>query len=68
MSNKKKVSFGRVTKFIKDVRSEMKKVTWPNRKELVSYTTVVFTTVILAAVFIWIVDIAFGRILGLIIR
>ncbi len=65
---KKKRSLGRISKFIKDVRAEMKKVTWPDRKELMSYTTVVFFSVALAAVLIWIVDIAFGQILGLIIR
>lgn len=68
MASKKKRSMGRFSKFIKEVRAEMKKVTWPNRKELASYTTVVFASVALAAVLIWIVDIAFGQILGLIIR
>jgi len=68
VANEKTSAFGKLTKFTKDTRSELKKVTWPNRKELVSYTSVVFVSVALAALLIWIVDIAFGNILGLIIR
>jgi len=68
LSNKKKGVGKRLLKFIKDVRAEMRKVTWPNKKELTSYTAVVFVSVVLAAVLIWVVDIAFGQVLGLIIR
>ena len=35
---KKKASFG---EYFKGVRTEMKKVVWPTKKELVSYTAVV---------------------------
>lgn len=68
MANVKKGTFGKLTRFIKDTRSELRKVTWPNRKELISYTSVVFVSVALAALLIWIVDIAFGQVLGLMIR
>ena len=68
MSNEKKGFISSFTKFIRDVRAEMRKVTWPGRKELFSYTAVVFISVTLAAFLIWIVDIALGQVLGLIIR
>lgn len=43
--------FDRVKNFIKGVRSELRKVTWPTKKELINYTTIVIVlTVILATV------------------
>lgn len=44
------------TKFLKDVSTEMKRVSWPKRKELVRYTIVVIATVAFIAVFFAIVD------------
>ena len=44
------------TKFFKDVSTEMKRVSWPKRKELVRYTIVVISTVLFIAVFFAIVD------------
>lgn len=44
------------TKFLKDVSTEMKRVSWPKRKELVRYTMVVIATVLFIAVFFAITD------------
>ncbi|KYO69295.1 preprotein translocase subunit SecE [Thermovenabulum gondwanense] len=55
-------------KFFKEVRSELKKVTWPTRQELVSSTIVVVTSVALVGLFIWIVDSFLVKILELILR
>ena len=54
--------------FLRDVRSELAKVTWPGRQELVSSTGVVMFSVILVAVFIGVVDLGLSRILGLVLR
>ena len=43
---------GRVRTFLGEVRVEMKKVTWPPRKELIKSTGVVIVAVAIAAVFI----------------
>ncbi|GIN58933.1 preprotein translocase subunit SecE [Lederbergia ruris] len=40
-----------VMQFFRNVRSEMRKVSWPRRKELTSYTITVVTTVALLALF-----------------
>jgi len=45
-----------VTEYVKDVRVEMSKVTWPSRNELRDSTLVVIVMVFLVAVFIGIVD------------
>ena len=43
-------------KFFREVRAELKKVSWPNKQELASNTGVVFVSVVLVAILIWIVD------------
>jgi preprotein translocase subunit SecE len=42
--------------FIRQVRQEAAKVTWPTRKETLITTAMVFTMSILAAVFFFVVD------------
>ena len=55
--------------FMREVRQEISKVTWPSRKETMISTGMVFVMVFLAAVFFFLVDqvLAFGvrQILGL---
>jgi len=46
----------RIGKFLKEVKLEMKKVTWPNRKEVSGATWVVIFTVMVVALFIGVVD------------
>ena len=42
--------------FVRDVRLEMKKVTWPSRSEVVSTTVVVMIAVVFFAAYLWGVD------------
>jgi preprotein translocase subunit SecE len=46
----------RAKSFYNDVRTEMRKVTVPNRKEVQGTTTVVIITVFLFAAYFWVVD------------
>ena len=48
--------FTAITDYIKDVRVEMSKVTWPTRRELRESTLVVIVMVIVISIFIGIVD------------
>jgi preprotein translocase subunit SecE len=50
---------GRIKDYFKGVKVETKKVVWPTRKELISYTIVVLFTCAFFAVLIWGVDSAF---------
>ena len=43
-------------KFLKDVRTELEKVSWPTIAELRGSTMVVIVTVIIVAIFIGLVD------------
>ena len=40
--------FGRIGKFFREVRAELRKVTWPGRKELVTSALVVIFVVIIS--------------------
>ncbi len=51
----------RIDSFLKDVRSEMRKVIWPSREEVQSTTTVVLVTVFIFAAYFWLVDNVIGR-------
>ena len=42
--------------FLREVKTELKKVTWPSRKDTLSGTLVVLVAVIIIAVFLGIVD------------
>jgi preprotein translocase subunit SecE len=46
----------RLNSFLKDVRIEVRKVTWPSWEELRESTTVVIVTVAIISVFIAVVD------------
>jgi preprotein translocase subunit SecE len=59
------VNFGN---FMKDVRSELRKVTWPTKQDIISSTTVVIVCSILIGVYLWLNDFVFSKLLALIIR
>jgi preprotein translocase subunit SecE len=57
----------RMKNYYKGVRSELKKVNWPTRKELINYTIVVLATCGVMTVVIWGLDLVFEKIVGLIV-
>ena len=58
----------RIKGFYGDVRTEMKKVTSPSRKEVQGTTTVVIITVFLFAFYFWVVDLAISSSLDRMLR
>jgi len=46
--------------FVREVRQELAKVTWPPRKELIQMTVMVFLMSTLASLFFFVVDQAIG--------
>jgi len=56
----------RSTQFFRDVFNELRKVKWPARRELVSYTAMVLITVVILAIFFGLVDMGVSKILDLI--
>ncbi len=55
-------------KFLREVKAEVKKVTWPNKKELQSYTGVVFIAVIIVASVLYVMDLFSNTVITWIIR
>ncbi len=60
--------FNKINNFMKEAIAELKKVIWPTQKELKKSTIVVITTIIIASIFIGLVDIFFTKALTLFIK
>ncbi len=56
----------RLTDFFRGVGREMKKVSWPKRKELTSYTVIVLSTVIVMALFFTVIDLGISELIRLV--
>ena len=65
---KKPSIFARIGKWLKDMKSELKKVQWPTRKQTVNNTLIVIACVIVVGVFIWIFDYLAGSVIDIIIN
>jgi preprotein translocase subunit SecE len=53
--------FGDLRNFLVEVRNELKRVTWPSRKEVYATTVVVIMTSIFFGVYLWGLDQLFER-------
>jgi preprotein translocase subunit SecE len=51
----------KLIQFLKEARLELKKVSWPSRKELVGSTTLVIVVSVLAGLFLGLLDVVFFR-------
>lgn len=68
MSARTSTQKGKVTSYFKGVKAEMKKVTWPTKKELLNYTGVVILISLIVALVVWVLDLGIHRILSWIIK
>ena len=57
--------FARIGKFFREVFGEVKKVSWPSKKELASYTLTVIAFIVLMSIIIGVLDFVFGQGLSL---
>src|SRR4051812_26497149 len=53
--------FGRIGGFFREVVSELRKVIWPTRKELLTYTTIVIVFVTIMTTIVGFLDLGFGK-------
>lgn len=65
--NKKPGFFARVGKWLRDMKSELKKVQWPTRKQTVNNTLIVIACVIVVGIFIALFDFVAGEAIKLLI-
>ena len=59
--------FARAAKWLKAMKSELKKVQWPTRKQTINNTLIVIACVVIVGVFIWLFDFVAGQAIELII-
>jgi len=60
LSSSKEVA-GRIGSYVKDVRAEMKRVTWPGRQEVYGTTVMVIITTFLFGFYFMLCDEVFSR-------
>ncbi len=53
---KKMNIFQKAAKFLKEVKSELKKVVWPTKKQVINNTLIVVALVIIISIFIFALD------------
>lgn len=53
--------FGRIRNYFRAVRTEMRRVTWPSKKELVNYSLVVIASLVVVGVVIAVLDFVIGE-------
>ena len=56
----KKKSGNKIVRFFKELKSEMKKVVWPSKKQVIKNTLVVIASVIIIGIVIWALDMIFS--------
>ena len=60
--------FQGIGKSFKNMYHELKKVTWPTKKELINYSIVVFVFMIIMGVIIGVIDFGAGELVNLIVK
>ena len=63
-----KLDMNKIVKFVNEVKSELKKVSWSTRRELMNSTIVVIVSVAILAVFIGVCDLIWSNAINLVMR
>ena len=56
---------GGLAKFFKETKSELKKVSWPTKKQLVHNTLIILVFIIITSIILSDLDVGFAKLLGL---
>lgn len=68
-AKKDKISFfRRISNFVKELKSELKKVVWPSKKNVVNATFVVIVAVLVMTLFVVFADFLFRSILKMLLK
>ena len=67
-ASQKKNYIGKGVQFLREVRAELKKVTWPSRKQTVGSTLVVIVLVMIISLFLGMVDIGLSSLVRVILQ
>ena len=67
-TEKKSVGFfGRIGKWLKELKVELKKVQWPTRKQTINNTLIGLACVVVVGLFIWVFDFVATSVIDLLI-
>ena len=67
-SEKKPGTFARIGRWLRELKSELKKVQWPSKKQTVNNTGIVIACVGVVGLFIWIFDFAASGLINALIN
>jgi preprotein translocase subunit SecE len=56
-----------VIRFLRETRSELRKVVWPSRRETTNLSILVIVVALTLGIFLWLLDLLFERGIGLLI-
>lgn len=54
--------------FLQEVRNELKKISWPSRKEVIGATTVVIVTTLFMGLFLGVIDLILSRVVEFLLQ
>ena len=60
--------FRRMKQFLVEVVAELKKTTWPGKREVYGTTVVVIVAVVICAIYLWVVDMVLSRAMGYVFK
>lgn len=55
---------GGIVKFFRETKAELKKVTWPTKKQLVHNTLIILVFIIITAIILSALDLGFAKLFG----
>ena len=58
----------RIKQFLVEVVAELKKTTWPGKREVYGTNVVVIVTVVICAAYLWVVDMVLNRAMNLVFQ
>ena len=63
-ANKKQNVFKRIGRWVREMKSELKKVVWTSKNQMVNNTLVVLASVVVVGIFIWLFDAVAGLVVN----
>jgi preprotein translocase subunit SecE len=57
-----------LTRFLVEVRAELKKVTWPSRQEVYTTTLIIIGTTVFFGFYLWLIDLGYTKLLTQVLR
>ncbi len=60
--------FGKIKKFFREVKIELKKVVFPSRDDVIGSTKVVLVLVVIVASFLGLIDLVLSKIIGAVVK